>query len=321
MSAGGSRPGAKHRSVGYGAALLFALMVVAFARGLAFADSSSPRLAAYYNRHMAIVDGQTYAWENDNPPRNIGISAVQVGVGGNRYYLLTGDGRLLDLAGDHRPVEQMTGVVKFAAGQSGVLAISADHALWWLAAQTPLFKSGASPPEKIADDVATAAVGDGANYYLTRSGALYVRGKSHRGQYGDGKLTTTEQFVQTASGGLQITAHTGHAILLKKNGDVLGTGGNIYGPVGRHGLGDKAVRWSRIVGNVQAIATGSSHSLAITEDSTLLAWGRGYGAEPRAVMKDVVGVAAGSDWSLALGRDGTLWQWRAGEEKTQVVLP
>ena len=92
--------------------------------------------------------------------------------------------------------------------------------------------------------VATAAVGDSANYYATESGALFVKGLAHRGQYGDGKLKTTDRFVQTASNVAAITAHTGHAILMTKSGDVLGTGGNIYGPVGRHGLGDKAVRWS-----------------------------------------------------------------------------
>ena len=65
-----------------------------------------------------------------------------------------------------------------------------------------------------------------------------------------------------------------------KNGDVLGTGGNIYGPVGRHGLGDKAVRWSRIVSGASAVATGSSHSLAILPDGRLMAWGAGYGPGP-----------------------------------------
>jgi alpha-tubulin suppressor-like RCC1 family protein len=200
----------------------------------------------------------------------------------------------------------MTDVAWFAAGDSGVLAITNEKALWWIAGLD-------GKPRKIADGVVTAAVGDGANYYVTETGALFVKGKAHRGQYGDGRLTSTGRFVQTTANVAQITAHAGHAILLTKSGDVLGTGGNIYGPVGRHGLGDKAVRWSKILSGVRAIATGSSHSLAIRNDNILMAWGSEYGTEPRPIMEDVKAVAAGSSTSLALKLDGTLWQWNRGE--------
>lgn len=37
-------------------------------------------------------------------------------------------------------------------------------------------------------------------------------------------------------------AHTGHALYLRRDGVVLATGGNRYGPLGAHGLGDKADR-------------------------------------------------------------------------------
>ena len=50
---------------------------------------------------------------------------------------------------------------------------------------------------------------------------------------------------------------------------MLGTGGNIYGPVSKHGLGDKAVRWSKIIGGAKAIATGSSHTVAILKNDSL----------------------------------------------------
>ena len=90
-----------------------------------------------------------------------------------------------------------------------------------------------------------------------------------------------------------------------KNGDVLGTGGNIYGSVGRHGLGDKAVRWSRIVSGASAVATGSSHSLAILPDGRLMVWGAGYGPDPVAVMEGVAAVAAGSSSTVVLKTDGS----------------
>ena len=69
-----------------------------------------------------------------------------------------------------------------------------------------------------------------------------------------------------------VKAHTGHALLLTKTGTVMGTGGNIYGPLGRHGIGDKAISWGAIFENAAAIATGSSHSLAIKADGSLWRW-------------------------------------------------
>ena len=56
------------------------------------ADSSSPLLAAYYDRQMAIVGGEVYAWRGDDVPRKLGIKGAQVGVGYRRFYVLTGTG-------------------------------------------------------------------------------------------------------------------------------------------------------------------------------------------------------------------------------------
>lgn len=279
------------------------------------ADSSSPHLAAYYDRQMAIVGGAVYAWRRNRVPRKLPLKGVvQVGVGREVYYVLTGSGTLLRFADEPwRPTVLMSGVARFASGGDGVLAVKADRTLWWVDR-----RSGSQ--RKIASNVAMAAVGDGANYYITRAGGLFVKGKAHRGQYGDGRLRPTPNFIQTATDVRQITAHTGHAILLKKNGDVLGTGGNIYGPVGRHGLGDKAVRWSRIMSGARAIATGSSHTLAIRQDDTLFAWGRGYRSEPMQVMAGVVAVAAGSHTTIATRRDGSLWQWAPGDTPRRVPV-
>jgi len=280
----------------------------------ASADSSSPLLAAYYDRQMAIVDGVAYAWQGSNNPKRIAQHAIQVGVGRTSYYALTSSGELLGFRGvPAQPVTVMTGVTRFAAGRSGVLAIGPDSTLWWIEKST-------KEPTRIATGVSEAAVGDGANYYITKSGELHVKGKAHRGQYGDGKLTSSRTFVQTAAHVAKITAHTGHAIMLTRNGDVMGTGGNIYGPVGRHGLGDKAIRWSRIMSEAVAIATGSSHSLAIRQDGALFAWGSEYGPEPVAVMSRVTAVAAGSSTTIALTQDGMLWQWDRGE-KPRPLLP
>lgn len=273
----------------------------------AFADSSSPLLAAYYDRQMAIVGTVAYGWRGEETPQRIHGNAVQVGVGRRAYYVLVTDGSLLRFRRvSAQPETLMNRVSRFAAGRSGVLAILTSGELWWL--------PNDGDRQKIADNVRTAAVGDGANYFVTEAGGLFVKGLAHRGQYGDGRLTETDRFVRTARNVTQITAHTGHAMLLTRTGDVLGTGGNIYGPVGRHGLGDKAVRWSKLLSGATSIATGSSHSLAILGDGKLMAWGADYGPDPVAVMTGVAAVAAGSNSTVALKADGSLWQWSRGDD-------
>ena len=262
---------------------------------------------------MAIVGGEVYAWRGEDAPRKLGIRGTQVGVGYRRFYVLTAAGTLMQFRYiGARPQQMATGIAWFAAGETGVLAIDRGGVLWWIA-------RGADHRERLATNVVRAAVGDGANYYATRAGDLYVRGKAHRGQYGDGRLIRTRSFVRTARNVAYITAHTGHAILLTRSGDVFGTGGNIYGPVGRHGIGDKAVRWSKILTGAKAIATGSSHSVAILQNGTLVAWGRGYELTPVPVMKDVGAVAAGSSTTIALKTDGSLWQWERGQPPRRIL--
>ncbi|MEP3233272.1 MAG: hypothetical protein ABJO30_10630 [Hyphomicrobiales bacterium] len=295
-------------------AFLFGLLLTLISLQPASADSSSPLLAAFYDRQMAIIDGVAYAWQGNDTPKRVTDEAIQVGVGRSAFYVLNRSHELHRYNDDfQQPELLMSSVVKFAAGRTGVLATKADGSLWLIA-------SSSTKSTKIADNVDTAAVGDGANYYITKSGGLFVKGKAHRGQYGDGRLKSTDEFVETASQVSQITAHTGHAILLNDNGEVLGTGGNIFGPVGKHGLGDKAIKWSKIMGGAKGIATGSSHSVAISQDNTLFAWGSEYGVEPVAVMKDVQAVAAGSSTTIALTQDGRLWQWARGEDAEIVLL-
>ena len=290
-------------------------LVLAMAAALpAAADSSSPLLAAYYDRQMAIVGGYTYAWQGIRAPRRLPMHGVQVGVGRDTHYVLSDDGKLIGFRdAPARTRTLMTGVATFAAGDSGVLAIKKDATLWKV-------HGFAGEQQKIANDVVTAAIGDGANYFVTTAGDLFVRGAAHRGQYGDGELQASQKFVQTAQNVAHISAHTGHAILLKASGDVFGTGGNIYGPVGKHGLGDKAVRWSKIAAGAIAVATGSSHSVAIRRDATLIAWGSEYGTDPVVVLRDVTAVAAGSFTTIALRSDGSLWQWGRGRAPRRVNL-
>ena len=125
---------------------------------------------------------------------------------------------------------------------------------------------------------------------------------------GDGKLAATPGFVATARNAVAVKAHTGHAIHLRRDGAVMGTGGNRYGPLSSHGLGDKADRWGRLFDGATAIATGSRHSLAIRADGSLWAWGAGFKIEPTRLLDKVSAVAAGDTATIARTADGVLWQ-------------
>lgn len=285
------------------------------------ADSSGPRLAAYYDRFLALCGDSVFEWNDSDilVKRMTGIK--QVGVGKSNSYALTEKGVLLAWSNNPDKSTVLTDQVSsFYAGRSGLFAIRDDSTLWQFDTKN-LFGFGediAGDSRQIVGNILTASVGDSANYYVTRDRELFVYGRAHRGQYGDGKLTSTESYVQTARDVTQVVSHTGHALILKQDGTVWGTGGNIYGPLGGHGYGDKAIEWGFIVDDVNAIATGSSHSLAIKRDGSLWVWGRHVGLDPKQIMSSASAVAAGSSSTIALSME-TLWQWSTGFQPKAIM--
>ena len=94
-------------------ALLLAMLIPVLPAG---ADSSSPLLAAYYDRQMAIVGQTAYGWQGTDRPWRIHDAAVQVGVGRSSYFVLTTGGALLKF-GTSSPKSRLVadGVARFAA--------------------------------------------------------------------------------------------------------------------------------------------------------------------------------------------------------------
>lgn len=281
----------------------------------ALADSSGPQLASYYERHLALLDGVVYGWTGRGLPVRLRAGARQVGVSRDAFFALQDDGRLFGWSDAPDSTSLLApGVGAFASGQSGWFAIDQAQVLWHGVGMLPA-------PRRVAGDVVDACIGDGADYYIRRDGTLWVRGLAHRGQYGDGRLTATADFVNTAGDAVAVKAHTGHALHLTRSGVVMGTGGNRFGPLGAHGLGDKADRWGRVFDGARAIATGSRHSVAIRTDGSLWAWGEGFGIAPRRLLEGVVAVAAGDTATIALRTDGSLLQWDAGTGPRRLPVP
>lgn len=302
-----------------GLAITLAGWCLLFSTGLGRADSTSERLAAYYDVKMLLCGETAYRWRGRETPQLVARNAAQVGVGRRANYVLTTEGRLLawqDEAGKKR--ELLSGIAWFAAGRTGVFAARPDGTLVYLERSKNWFSEGKlARPIQVGTSVVAASIGDSANYFVTKEGALFVKGLAHRGQYGDGKLKGSEAFIPVARDVTAVKAHTGHAILLTREGRVMGTGGNIYGPLGKHGIGDKAISWGQIFEGAKAIATGSSHSLAIGQNGSLWHWGRDIGLDPKKVLDNVVAAAADQEGSMALLKDNSLWQWARGQQPKQ----
>lgn len=73
--------------------------------------------------------------------------------------------------------------------------------------------------------------------------------------------------------------------------------------------------------NVMAVAAGSSHSLALACDGTVIGWGATIPSTPPAGLSNVVAIAAGLGQSLALRSDGTVVAWGAPRTAATTNVP
>lgn len=164
------------------AVVLILWLVTLMSSPIARADSSGPELASYYERHMALLAGVAYGWFGRGAPQRMRDAVVQVGVSQDAYFALLEDGSLLTWS--EAPAQAallMQGVTSFAVGRSGWFAIDRAQVLWY-------GRAAGVAVRRVAADVVAASIGDGADYYVTGDGTLYVKGLAHRGQYGDQRI-------------------------------------------------------------------------------------------------------------------------------------
>jgi alpha-tubulin suppressor-like RCC1 family protein len=189
------------------------------------------------------------------------------------------------------------------------------------------------------------AAGDTHSLALAADGSVFGWGRN-AGQLGNG--TTANSAVPVAvdaNGGLAgkqvvaVAAGGGHSLALTSEGRVLAWGAGTFGQLGTGASATSltpvdVVTSGALSGKtVIAIAAGFSHSLALTSDGSVFAWGSnnagqlgaGYGAPgvsyvPLAVPatgvltgKTVVAIAAGAYHSAVLTADGKVFTWGMGQ--------
>ncbi|RKH36322.1 RCC1 domain-containing protein, partial [Corallococcus llansteffanensis] len=214
--------------------------------------------------------------------------------------------------------------------------IAADGSTWLCGALASRLAAGgavmgsAHRVEGVADVVGIAP-GSGHLLLLDARGQVWAFGDNARGQLGlgsEGEAVTQPTAVPGLSDVMQVVAGSEHSAALHRDGTVSVWGYNRDGVLGTGELEARVqaapVRVPRLV-QVEHLASGRSHLLALLADGTVRAWGTGtsgqlghgdagFGAgraqpTPVLTLTRVAAVTAANNSSWALGSDGTAWAW------------
>jgi alpha-tubulin suppressor-like RCC1 family protein len=231
-------------------------------------------------------------------------------------------------------VGHLSGVVAIAAGSLHSLALLSDGTvLAWGRnnfgqlgsvaggfSATPQIVSGVSAVKAIAGGVLHSVA-------LRSDGTVWAWGYNQYGTLGDGSSVSYRSTPGPVSGLSEVAAiassNSTHVLALKSDGTVWAWGSNQRGQLGDGSETDRLTPvqvsntdGSDMLSNVSLIACGGNHSLALTTDGTLLAWGYGTqgqrgdgtntlsGTRPVPVassgLSDVVAIAGAGNASLAI---------------------
>lgn len=295
-------------------------------------------VAAYSDTSIALAsNGQLYSWGNNSTGQ-------------------LGDGTVVNRA---TPVEvSISGVVfkQIAVARSHALALAADGSIYsWGKNNSGQLGDGSNVDTVVPIQVDTSgivgskvfvsiAAGSGwSNGYslgVTDDGGLYGWGENSYYQLGDGTSIdqTTPVAISTSnvSAGVEfeaVSAGAGHSLALTSDGRIYGWGVNWEGAIGDGSNTDRAIPVLVAASgpmsdeSVVAISAGANHSMALTSNGQLFAWGSGSSGglgngsradvnSPSAVATSSFpvdinfrSIAAGANTSMAISTGGQLFSW------------
>jgi len=279
---------------------------------------NNTRIAAGFNHTVAVdKDGKVFAWGNNSsgelgnssflpsylPVQVLGMNRVKsVSAGGLHTLALKQDGTVWAWGNNN-------------SGQAGIAS--------YVGSATPMPVVGLSGIKAIS---------------ANNSQSLALRNDGRVWGWGSNDYNLTIKRVPTAILGLSnvkaISTGGYHALALTKDGKVWGWGNNYYGQIGNaNGLYISSNSPVRVLGlsNVKSISAGMFHSLAITNDGSIWAWGNnahgqlgvaniGMSTVPMQIaglqsaitgMNSVKAVSAGTYHSTVVFNNGTVrgWGW------------
>jgi alpha-tubulin suppressor-like RCC1 family protein len=232
-------------------------------------------------------------------------------------------------------VQVASGFTAVAAGGEHSVALKNDGTVWaWGLNGSGEVGDGTNTtrtkPVQVAGLSGVVAIGAGAYHSLAlkSDGTVWAWGYNGSGQLGDGTTKSRNKPVQVLNltGISKIACKgNGHSLALRKSdGTVWAWGDNTYGELG-DGTNTSRSTPVQVIGlqNIQAIASGGNHSLALTSTATVWAWGENdlgelgdgtYTNRNKPVqtsgLTDVSAIIARNTHSLAVMKsDGSLRAW------------
>ncbi len=326
--------------------------------------SDGTMLAWGYDFYGQLGDNASYGGPSDNKATPVPVASAASGIvaiaaGAFHSLALKADGTMLawgygtfgqlgdggTLPSTNKPtpsaIPGVTGIVAIAAGNSHSLALKSDGTVlaWGFDNRGQLGddSSFADKSTPISISGVSGIVAIAAGYYhsiaLKSDGTVVSWGSDEFGQLGDGgaivstnKQPTPVAVSSAANGVVAIAASFGHSLALKSDGTMLSWGYDSDGQLGDDNLiASKSVPVPvSSASGILAIAVGSTHSLALKSDGTMLSWGSDGNGElgddgsftrkltpvpVSSIASGIVGIAGGDNHSLALKSDGTMLSW------------
>jgi alpha-tubulin suppressor-like RCC1 family protein len=237
----------------------------------------------------------------------------------------------------------LSGITGIAAGNTHSLALDLNGTLWAFGLNLngqvgdgtttnrnlPVAVTGLGVPSGVLHITG----GGSFSAALKNDGTTLTWGSNSSGQLGNGNYDGSALPLLLDDSSETVAVSTGpgslHNLLLKGDGSVLAWGSNTFGQLG-DGTNISKIAPVLVTGfgsgsGIIAIATASSHSLALRSDGTVFTWGlnsNGQLGDNTVISKNapvqvnglgpgsgIVAIAAGGSHSLALKADGTVWAW------------
>ena len=230
------------------------------------------------------------------------------------------------------PAQTITPAVAFGTRHVVALSANGDVLTWGDNVMCQLGRAAgnaSATPRHVLRNATEIAAASDHTLALTADGNVYGWGSNPEGALGTGN--TYDQcegptLISSLAGKAIVHIATGHgfSIALSSNGELYCSGDNSMGqcPAAKGGRIETfaPIPIPELAGKVVAVKTGSFHTLALTKDGALYAFGRGRdgqlgngrttnGFTRVAELTDVVSFAAGTWQSAATRSDGSVWLW------------